>query len=56
MAVVTGTVAGKVMAVIMVTGILVTMAISKITARITLGNRIKVLKAVKMSVTMSTLA
>ncbi|GAB7478151.1 hypothetical protein OUHCRE19_04210 [Enterobacter asburiae] len=56
MAVGTETVAGKVMAAIMVTGILVTMAISKITVRITLENRIRALKTVKMSVTMSTRA
>ncbi|BFT80616.1 hypothetical protein GVv1_14080 [Enterobacter pseudoroggenkampii] len=56
MAMVTETVADRVTAAVMVTGILVTMAISKITVRIILENRIRALKAVKMSVAMSTLA
>ena len=45
MAVVTATVADKVMAAIMVTGTLVTMVISKIAVRITQGNLIRALKA-----------
>ncbi|GAB7451902.1 hypothetical protein OUHCRE13_15270 [Enterobacter roggenkampii] len=50
---VTETVADKVMAAIMVTGILVTpvtMVISKIADRITLENRIRTSKTAKMSV------
>ncbi|GFQ12654.1 hypothetical protein TUM17571_03470 [Klebsiella pneumoniae] len=56
MAVVTETVADKVIAAIMVTGTLVTMVISTITVRITLGNRIRALKTAKMSVMMWMLA
>ena len=56
MAVVTATVADKVMAAIMVTGTLVTMVISKIAVRITQGNQIRALKAAKMSAMMLTLA
>ncbi|GAB7441229.1 hypothetical protein OUHCRE11_04000 [Enterobacter asburiae] len=56
MAMVTETVADRVTAAIMVTGILVTMVVSKITVRITLAIRIRALKTAKMSVTMSMLA
>ncbi|BBM24929.1 hypothetical protein FJMB80055_26710 [Enterobacter hormaechei] len=56
MAVVTETVADKVIAAIMVTGTLVTMVISTIPARIIQENRIRALKTATMLVMMLTSA